>query len=138
MHEVVRLCIKKNQRTGNAQLTKAPQMHEALRLCMKNGRRSEEGVQPKCTKYCACASKTAQRTGNAQLTKTPQRHEAPRLCMKNSCGWIRVGSRWQHRLHEVLRLCIKNNPAHRKCTINKNIPNARSTAPVHEKWSGVG
>jgi hypothetical protein len=43
MHEVVRLCIKKNQRTGNAQLTKAPQMHEALRLCMTNGRGLDNG-----------------------------------------------------------------------------------------------
>jgi hypothetical protein len=48
-------------------------------------------------------------------------------------GRIIAGSRWQHRMHEVLRLCIKNSPAHMKCTINKNTSNARNSAPVHER-----
>ena len=31
------------QRTGNAQLTKTPQVHEAMRLCIQNDPRSAEG-----------------------------------------------------------------------------------------------
>ena len=52
---------------------------------------------------------------------------------KMARGRRRVGIEWQSRIHEVLRLCIHNSPAHGKCTIDKNTPSARSNAPVHTK-----
>ena len=67
----------------------------------------EVSGSPECTKYYACASKIAQRTLNAQLAKTSKMNEAVRLCMKKAHGRRRVGSGWQSRMHEVLRLCIK-------------------------------
>ena len=52
---------------------------------------------------------------------------------KMARGRRRVGSEWQSRIHEVLRLCIHNSPAHGKCTIDKNTPSAGSNAPAHTK-----
>ena len=49
-----------------------------------------------------------------------------------------AGYRWQPRMHQVPRLCIKSNPGHVKYTVNKNTQNARSAAPVHTKWPAVG
>ena len=120
----------------------------------------EVSGSPECTKYCACASKTAQRTLNAQLAKTSKMNEAVRLCMKIAHSRRRVGSGWQSRMHEVLRLCIKiarrtgnaqlikthqmhealrlciqNDPRSAEGLIAVAAQNAPSTAPVQQKYS---
>ena len=40
---------------------------------------------------------------------------------KMARGRRRVGSEWQPRMHEVLRLCIQNNPGQGQCTVGKII-----------------